>query len=165
MDPLSMATAGLGAIGSLFSGFMQSNADKAHAQALRNAAQQADDQAGVNAQEALQQGDETAAHAAVQGAANGGGFTGSTLGIIGSLGQQAMFNARAQVFRGMSEAQDDNYQAKIADANAGNAVISGVIGAGSSVVGGWAKSAFQKQEMGSLETLRHETYGGAPAYG
>ncbi len=163
MDPLEVANfaqGGLQSIGNLFSSIIGSNAEKAHAQALRYAAQQANSEAGVNAQEQLQEGDAVAAHAAVQGAANGGGFTGSTLGIISSLGAQAMFNARNAVYRGQTVAQNDLYEARVASANANNQLIGGVIGAVSPVVGSWAKSAYQSQIASSLSQRLGDGGGG-----
>lgn len=153
MDPLSiamMAQSGLSSMGSLFSGIMSFNADNDHAKALNYAAEQAREESGVNAQEALQQGDEAVAKGAVTAAANGGGLVGSSVSLLSSLSDQAMFNARAATYRGLSESQNDLYQAKVAKQNAINGLIGGVTGAGSQAAGGWAQNAYQGQILQSL---------------
>lgn len=160
MDPFTLATAGLSAISSLFSGIMGSNAANAQKQALQNAALQAGEEAGVEAGQKLQQGAQAQAHAAVQGAANGGGFVGSTLGVIGQLGRDAMANARTAAYRGATQIQNDIYQSKVAGDNATNSMISGVVGAGSSLLGGWATSAYRASSLKALGSLK-----GEPDYG
>ncbi len=77
-----------------------------------------------------------AAKAATQAAANGGGFTGSSLGVIQNLSQRAMFNARAQVYRGQSEAQAHLYAGKVAKTQGFMDLAGGVLGAASSVASG-----------------------------
>jgi len=98
--------------------------------------------AGVNAQEAITQGREATAMAAVKGAANGGGFTGSTTGLLQSMGDKAMFNARANIFTGRTEAQNDLYQAAVASDNAKLALIGGAVGAGGSLAGGFMQQSY-----------------------
>ena len=166
MDPMMAASAGMQAIGSLFSGILGFNAGNAQSDALKAAAMQANKEAGVQAQVALQQGDQVAARAAVQGAANGGGFTGSTLGIISQLGQQSMFNARAAVYRGSTQAQNDLYEAKVARRNATNQLIGGTIGAVSPIFSQFGKSNAQNQIANSVSERTGDASGWASqAYG
>ncbi len=130
---VSAGAAGLSAVGSLLSGIGSLVAGNHKATAERYAATQANDEAGVNAQIALQEGDQVAADAAVQAAANGGGFVGSSLAVLSSLSQQAMFNARAQVYRGRSEAQQHLYNAKVAKAQGRLGLVTGILSAGASL--------------------------------
>lgn len=162
MDPISIGFMGLSALGSLFGGATQSAsaqaaAERAQAEGAAKSqadlynAQQATQEAAVNTQITLAQGQAAAATAAVQAAANGGGFTGSTLGVLQQLSSKALFDARAVAYRGRTQAQADTYQSQIDtydgqvqaaqdNAQASNAMISGVIGAASDVFGGIAKS-------------------------
>lgn len=160
MDPFTLVSTGLSAIGQLFGGLFGSNQANAQKQAYQNAALQAGEEAGVVAGQKLQEGQVAAAHAAVQGAANGGGFVGSTLGVISQLGQQAMANARMATYRGNTQIQNDIYQSKVAGDNATNSMISGVVGAGSSLIGGWATSAYRASSLKALGALK-----GEPDYG
>lgn len=153
MDPFTIA-AGISALGGVFKGLTGFFGGNAQAQAERNAALQAQMQGGVNAGLALQQGDAVAAHGAVTAAANGGGFVGSSLGVIQNLSQQAMYNARQQVYRAQTEAQAHLYAGQVDSMNARNALIGGAVDAGSSLVGGFARSALFKQQLGLWSTLR-----------
>ncbi|HUO22694.1 MAG TPA: hypothetical protein VMU59_09290 [Caulobacteraceae bacterium] len=155
MDPFTIA-AGIGALGSLFKGILGFGANNAQAQAQRNAAQQAEQQGGVAASEQIEQGNAAAARAAVQGAANGGGFGGSTLGVIQDLSNRAMFNARAAAYRGRQTAVNDMYDAQVSQANGANALIGGVVDAGSSLLGGWAKSSAVAKQTGLMGQLKNE---------
>jgi hypothetical protein len=161
MDPFTIM-AGIGAVGSLFKGLTGFFGGNAQAQEERNAAEEADRQAGVNAQIALQQGDEAAAHGAVAAAANGGGFVGSAIGVIGNLSNQAMYNARQQVYRGQTEAQNDLYGAAVAKTQAWDSLISGGVGAASSIVGGFAQASLAAQQKAALSALKGDPYA---AYG
>lgn len=154
MDPFTIA-AGIQAVGSLFKGVTGLIAGNHQAQALEYAAQQAEMEGGVNAGIALQQGDQVAAHAAAQAAANGGGLTGSAIGVIEQLSGQAMFNARAAAYRARTEAQADVYKAGVAKAQGRQALIGGVVDAGSSLVGGFMRSAAVGRQTRALATLRN----------
>lgn len=154
MDPLSMASTALSSMGHLFSGIMSFNGDQAQAKQYANAARQAGAEGGVNAQLALQRGDQTAADAAVQSAANGGGFTGSSLGVINNLASQAMFNARTEAYKGASQAQQDLYMSKVERANAWNGLIGGVIGAGGAAAGGVETGMAQSAQISALQSLK-----------
>jgi len=95
-----------------------------------------------------------AAHAAVQTAANGGGFTGSSLGVISQLSQQAMFNARAASYRANTIAIADRYNTKVQKADSLNDYIGAGIGAVSPAVGGGIENAARTNQLQSLATLR-----------
>lgn len=122
-DVMTPATDALGIVGTLFKGVASFIGAGKRAQAERNAAEQAENEAGVAAQLQLGQGDQIAAQAAVQGAANGGGLVGSTIGVISSLSQQAVFNARAAAYKGQSEARAHIYKAGVATASGNVALI------------------------------------------
>lgn len=140
MDPFLIA-AGIGAIGKLFGGVTSFLSDKAEQQVDRQNAQQHLQEAGVAASQAIEQGDAVAARAAVATAANGGGFVGSGLGLITSLADTAMYNARVAAYRGRTQANADLYQAEVAKMKGRAALIGGILGAGSSVLGGMAQDA------------------------
>ncbi len=164
MAEMAMATAGSGqmssvgammlggpiasALGNLFGGLSASNADKEKAQVDENNAIQARQVAGINAQLALERGDQVAAHGAVQAAANGGGLVGSSMGVIQQASNMAMYNARAASYRGISEGQADEYAAKVEKANATNALIGGFLGAAGSAGSDVAMDQYRGQYLG-----------------
>lgn len=137
MDPISI---GIAAASSLFKGITGFFSGNSQAKAMKAAARQAGDEAGVAAQGALAQGDAAAAQGAVQAAANGGGLVGSSLGVIQMLSQRAMFNARAAAYRGVTEQQTDLYNARVAKAKATTGLISSVFGAAGDIAGGMSAS-------------------------
>lgn len=157
MDPFTIA-AGISAVGSLFKGIGGFFAGNNQAKALKNAARQADAEAGVNAQIALQQGNAIAAKAATQAAANGGGLTGSSLAAIQDLSQKAMFNARTAVYRGMTEAQRDLYQANVAKAQGMLSLIGSFSPAAAGMANGMAQSDLAKQQISAMQQM----HGDAP---
>ena len=136
---------GLGAVGGLLKGIGDSIAAGRKATALDRAALQSSEEAGVNAQTALQQGDATAATAAVRAAANGGGLTGSSLGVIQNLSSQAMFNARAQIYRGNVERQNDLYEAATERAQGWSSLVGDTLSGATSRLGSMAQSAQANQ--------------------
>lgn len=161
MDPLTLAAGGLSALGGLFKGITGMLAGTAQQKALDYAARQAEDQAGVSAQQQLDQGNQVAARAAAQGAANGGGFVGSTLGLVQDLASRAMFNTRAEIYKGKVQAQNDIYQGQVARAQGLNDMIGGVVDAGSSLVGGFAKAGFQAQQLKYMQQAGGDFSGAA----
>lgn len=140
MDPFTIA-AGISALGSLFKGASGVFGGLNEQKAEQNAATQHEEEAGVNASNALQEGDEATARAATQVAANGGGFVGSSVGVLNGMASKAMFNARTQVYRGQTQAQADLYSGQVAKAQGIDEGISGAIDAGSSLAGGFMRSA------------------------
>jgi hypothetical protein len=161
MDPFTIA-AGISAIGSLFKGVTGFLGGNRQASAERRAAEQAEAEGGVAAQQAVAQGDQVAAQGAVNAAANGGGFTGSALASISQLSQQALFNARAAAYRGVTEAQSHLYQAKVAKQQGLQDLVGGAIDAGASLYGGVARSGAEAKQLAALKTLRNDAP--VPAY-
>lgn len=153
MDPTIVA-AGIQAVGSLFkgiTGFFQGNSQ---AKAYKVAARQAEAEAGVQSSVALQQGDAVAAQGAVNAAANGGGFVGSSIAAIQQLSSQAMFNARAAAYRGATEGQTDLYNAKVAKAQGLSALIGSLSPAGGALYGGVARQQAEDRQLAALTTLK-----------
>lgn len=148
MDPITIA-AGISALGSLFSGVTGFLGGNAKADALKKQAAQHRAEAGVNAQAELEQGNATVAHAAVQAAANGGGFVGSTMGVLQDLSRKAMFNARSAAYRGATQSQADEYAADQAGSEALQSLVSGGLGAGASMFSGMGKSAALSRMAGA----------------
>jgi hypothetical protein len=138
---LFQAAGGLGALGGLMQGISASIADGRKATALDRAALQSSEEAGVNAGLQLQRGDATAAQGAVRAAANGGGLTGSSMGVIANLSNQAMFNARAQIYRGNVERQNDLFEAATERAQGLSSLVGGVVSGATSLLGGFAQAA------------------------
>lgn len=163
MDPFSLAATGVSILGSIFGGLFGNSAAQAQAKEYEYRAQQEREKAGVNAQEALAAGDATAARAATQAAANGGGLVGSSIGVVQQASSMAMFNAREQVYRGASAAQADLYNAKVAKANGTNALIGGALGAVGAGVSGAADASYRSSIEASMKQLRGD--GGYGAYG
>lgn len=155
MDPM-LLSAGLQGVGNLFSGIMGFFSGNAQADAEKQAARQALAESSIQGQEAIEGGAQTAARAAVGAAANGGGLVGSSLGIVRQLGDQAMFNARARIYTGQTQARNDMYAANVAKMNATNSLIGGGVGAASSAAGGWAANMYDNQYMSRLGQLRHD---------
>ncbi len=153
MDPFTIA-AGVGALGSLFKGILGFGASNAQAQAERNAAQQAEQQGGAAASEQVEEGNAQAATGAVTAAANGGGFVGSSLGVIQNIANKAMFNARTAAQRGRQSAVNAMYDASVSQANGANALIGGALDAGSSLLGGFAKSSAVAQQLAAIKQNR-----------
>ena len=96
-------SAGMSAVGSLFGGFGRYRAGKARAKALRFAARNARQEAGVAASIQLEESDRIGARAATLAAASGGGgLQGSALAVIDDLARQGIYRARQTVRDGLS---------------------------------------------------------------
>lgn len=156
MDPFTLA-AGFSAVGSLFKGILGFGAGNAQAKAMRAAAQQAEAEGGLAASNQVEETNAQAATGAVTAAANGGGFTGSSLGVIQGIANRGMFNARAAAYRGRTQAQRDMYDASVAQADATNSLIGGTLDAGTSLLGGWAKSSAVAKQMGAYDRIKNLT--------
>lgn len=157
MDPMEMASAGTSILGNLFSGFTGLLGGNQQAAADRARANQAEREASVNAQEALQQGNAAAAQGAVAAAAGGGGLTGSSMGAIQQASAMALFNARTNLYRGQTEASADLYDMKIAQANGINSAIGGVFGAAGSATAGAVKAQDRQSMLNSFNILKNQT--------
>lgn len=150
MDPLSIASIGTSFLGNLFkgvTGFIFGNQQDALEKAR---ALQANQEGTVNSEIALQQGNETAARAATQAAANGGGFGGSAMGVISQASNMAMFNARNQIYRGQTEAAADIYQGQVAKEQGINELIGGVFQGVGSAVTGDLENQYRQQIMSNF---------------
>lgn len=154
MSPLSIAQIGAQSLGNMFSGLFAGQAANARAKAYEEAARQAEQEGGVAAQNAVQRGDAVAARAAVQAAVNGGGFTGSSLGIISNLSSQAMYGARLATYRAQTEARNDLYNAKVQKQDATNDFIGAAVSTISPMVGGTLENSARESQLQSLATLR-----------
>lgn len=154
MDPISLAMMGVSVLGNLFSGIMGNDAGQQQKKAYDARALQEQQEAGVNAGQALQQGNEVAAHDAVQAAANGGGLGGSAMGVINMASQTAMLNARGQVYRGVTAANADLYNGDVAAADGQNKLIGGVLGAAGSVASGVMNAGFRSSILKSAGALK-----------
>lgn len=144
MDPVSasvMISAGISSIGKLFKGFMGWQAGKAQERQAKAAAAQANAEAGVKAQASLDELDRTEAEGAVRAADNGGGLSGSTQDVLADIDRRGMFNARSLIWAGATRANNALYEGKLARRQGALDLVGGVIGAGSSVAGGWADKA------------------------
>jgi len=151
--------AAVSAVGSLVSGFGQFQASRARAAALRAAAKQARGEASMSAQMAADEGERAAARAAVMGASSGGGFQGSFAGALEQLERTATFNARSAIYAGNIEAQNRNYEARVAKQEGTMALVSSVFEAGSSLAGGFMRQAQQRQQTGIRKKLYASGYG------
>lgn len=147
MEPIS---AGISAVAALFKGISGFFGMNAEAKAEKNAARQAQAEAGVASSQALAQGDQVAAQGAVNAAANGGGLVGSSLAVISDLTRKAMFNARAAAYRGATESQAHLYNAKVDKAAGVNDLVGGLFGSAGSLVKGGAQIQAQNKMLAAL---------------
>lgn len=152
MDPFTITMATM-AIGNLFSGLFGASAARSRAKAEEAAAHQALAEAGVQSQNAILHGDAVEANAATQVAANGGGFVGSSMGVIDQLARQSMFNARVANYRGQTEAQAHMYNAKVDKQDATNQMIGAALSTVAPIVSGAVEKSSQTRAMNSLQTL------------
>ena len=153
-----MLSAGIGAVGSLFKGITGLIAGNRQEDAFRKQGEEAEMQAGVNSEVALQQGNAAAGEAAARTAANGGGFVGSSMGVIQDLSNQAMFNARSKIYQGNAENQRDIYQGQVARAQGMSDMVGGVIGAAGSLAGGFMRASLFTQQKSYFGALRGDPY-------
>lgn len=131
MAPI-VAAAALAAAGKLFkgiTGFLGKNQEKKY---LRQQAQVRRQEAGIESNVALEEGERVAARGAVVAAASGGGTGGSATAVLDDVARQSMFNARSAIYRGESEARNLTYQASVKSAEAKIELISSFVDAGSS---------------------------------
>lgn len=143
--PVGIAAAGLSAVGSLFEGITANSAAKARARQLEMQAQQARQEGGVAAQMGIADDQRMQAHAATLAAANGGGFEGSAMNVLNDLQQQSLFKAKSTVYRAQSQANNADYEASVARQEGKNALISGAIKAGSSLLSGFGQASEAKR--------------------
>jgi hypothetical protein len=136
MDPITISMA-IAALGKILGGFGAFGAGKAQNKLMQMGARQASQEAAVQANIALDEGERVSAQAATL-AAGGGGITGSALDVLNDLGRQSAFNARSALYAGETEAKSRLYQGQVAAHDGKMALITSVIEAGSSFLGGTA---------------------------
>jgi hypothetical protein len=149
LAPLSMASTALGAVGTMVQGVMGFVGGQQQAKQAQQAAARASLVSGVNTQEALLRGGSTLGQAATIAAASGGGLGGSTTGVLNQIAGKTYFNARMAAYKGITEAESDEYMAKVDKDNAINSLISGFGGAAAQGVAGGLKENFRQSILQS----------------
>jgi len=151
---MSMLSAGLSAVGSIFGGIGRSNAGKARAKALQNQARNERRQAGVAASLALEDSDRVGARAATLAAASGGGgLQGSALAVLDDLSRQGLYNARQRVRDGLTRSTALLNDATSAKRQASLDLFSGFIEAGSTVLGQMGADAQARRGGGDMAKI------------
>lgn len=141
--------AGLNAIGKLFGGFNRYRQGKAKAKALRFAARNARQEAGVMASMQLEESDRIGARAATLAAASGGGgLEGSALAVIDDLARQGMYRARQTVRDGLAQSAALLDEATAARRQAELDMTSAIFEAGSSFLGQMGQQAQARRGQG-----------------
>lgn len=147
--PVAALAVGAKALGSLFGGIGRFQAGRARAKALRFAARNARQEAGINASIALEESDRVGARAATLAAASGGGgLQGSALAVIDDLARQGMYRARQTVRDGIAKSYALKDEARVARAQADLDLTTGFMDAGSTVLGGMAQEAQRRRGAG-----------------
>jgi hypothetical protein len=133
---MTMLAAGLSAVGSIIGGIGRFQAGRARARALRFAARNARQEAGVRASIAMEESDRVGARAATLAAASGGGgLHGSALAVIEDLARQGVYRARQTVRDGLSESIALQNDARVARQQASLDLTTSLFEAGSTVLG------------------------------
>ena len=139
---MSGLSAGLSAIGTVMGGIGKYQAGRARAKALKNAARNARQEAGIAASIALEDSDRIGARAATLAAASGGGgLQGSALAVIDDLARQGMYRARQTVRDGLSQSVALLHDAKVARRQASLDLTTSMFEATSTVLGEMGNSA------------------------
>lgn len=137
----AVVSAGLSAVGKILGGVGAKSAAKQRARALETNAQMDLAESGLAAQMGLEQDERVAASLATQAAAGGGGgLQGSSLRVLNDLGRQSLQKARNTVYGGQTSAWARRNDAQVARAEGRNAMTGAIFGAGSSLIGGFAKA-------------------------
>jgi hypothetical protein len=152
MDPVTIAMA-LMAFGKAFKGITAFLGGKSEQKAAQAAALQAKQEAAVDANIKLDEGERISASAAVA-AASGGGGTGSALNILEDLGRQASHNARTAIYRGATEASRYEFQGRKARAEGWRTLISETVDAASSFLGSSGQQGQMARAGGASEASR-----------
>lgn len=147
--PVVALAVGAKALGSLFGGFGRSRANKARAKALKFAARNARQEAGINASLAMEESDRVGARAATLAAASGGGgLQGSALAVIDDLARQGMYRARQTVRDGLAQSAAILDESTAARRQAGLDIATGVFEAATTVLGGFGQAAQARRARG-----------------
>lgn len=150
---LAIGIASLGAkvLGGIFGANSAKRAAKQRAQLLEEGARQDLAESGIAAQVALDQGARLQGQAATLMASSGAGATldggGSALNVLDDLSRQSTYNARAAIYQGQTAARAKRLEAKATIKAGAQAQLSGLIGAGSSLIGGFGSLYEQGQQM------------------
>lgn len=152
--PVIAAAAGLQALGSLLGGFGANAAGKQRRKAAYAAARQTRQEASVEASTIADQVERALARAAVLGAAAGGGFDGSAGDVMRDQEQRGKFNVRSAIWQGETRATALEQEGEVARAEGKNALVAGVIDAGSTLLGGMARQAEAGRQAGFRSQLR-----------
>lgn len=155
---LMIAAAGLGAVGKLVGGASARDAAKARASALEAASRQALQEGGVAAQMGLTEDERTIAHATTQAAKGGGGFGGSTLNVLDDLARQQTFRARSTIYGARKESYGLLTDARASRVEGSNAMLEGIIGAGGSLLSGFANAAMAKTAAAAARRGKSTVY-------
>lgn len=147
------------AAGKLIEGFGTWQQSRARAKALRAQARAARGEASLDAQMRAEEAERTGARAAVIGAATGGGFDGSFGAGLEQIERAGRFNVRSAIYAGETEAQNLQYEARVAKAEGNLALASAGVSAFSSIAGGYMRQAEQKQQAASRKDLYRRGYG------
>lgn len=142
-------SAGMGAIGNLIGGIGKYRAGKARAKALKFAARNARQEAGVQASIQLEESDRIGARAATLAAASGGGgLEGSAMAVIDDLARQGMYRARQTVRDGLAHSTALLDDATAARRQASLDLTSSVFQAGSTFLGKMGQEAQARRGAG-----------------
>lgn len=152
MDP-QMAAAAADKISKVYAGFATWQASRARASNLRAGAKAARADASLDAQIRADEAERTAARAAVIGAATGGGFDGSFASSLEQLERNGRFNVRSAIWAGETEARDLEYQAKVAKYDGKMALVSSLIGAGTSLAGDMMRASENRKQQAAKVNL------------
>jgi hypothetical protein len=131
------------AAGALLGGINANAAGKAAMRQARMAADQDNAEAALNSM-ALYRDSQQQAAAGFTQAAGGGGFTGSAVQALNDFNGESLFNQRAQIYKGQTQAAAALYQGEVAKANGQNAMTSSLFNAGSSILGSYGRFRAQK---------------------
>ena len=139
---MSMLAAGLSAVGSIIGGIGKFQAGQSRSRALRFAARNARQEAGIRASIAMEESDRVGARAATLAAASGGGgLQGSALAVIDDLARQGVYRARQTVRDGLSESVALQNDARVARQQASLDLTTSLFEAGTTVLGEMGTSA------------------------
>jgi hypothetical protein len=149
LGPLGMASPIISGVASAIGGITSFVSENQQAKQAELAARQASITGGINTQEALLHGMAATGRAATLAAASGGGLGGTTAGVLNQIAERGQFNARAAAYRGATQAETDEYMAKVDKDNAMNSLISGFTGAAGQAVAGGLKQGFREKLLSS----------------
>lgn len=136
--PLIIAAAGLSAVGSLVKGLSAYSAGKAAKRQSEARARQFNREAGIEAQVALEELDQTGGEAAVRAAASGGGLASSSADVLADIERKGMFNARSLLYAGSTKAENALYEGRVAKKQGALELVGSTLKAGSSLANAFA---------------------------